>query len=628
MRRSTEGQLMSLISLGDGSTLSLDFTTGVLDPRLTFTRTTNATFINSQGLVEWANSNMYWNTAFEGLSGSNPSLTSSGWGYALSTGGTAVFNGDGSVTVTTTAAERRAIFRSSGFSGGGLRVVASVDVTIASGSLQASQVIVTGTPTNAQHYVNGVAWNSLHPLWNGGILPVGTQFNIAYATDSLTSGTTSMYFGVGCSSVIAGSATFSNPRWTMWKGSGTVPYYPNTSATNNSTANYFKSNDYQAPRFDYDPSTLQPRGLLIEGSANNLCEQGQYCWGTGATKIWVRSAGINVNSVNGSGGANIIARIDGPDGGSLTGTSVVKDAGLSFVRFNVDVTVAASTTYTFSAYVRAPSGGNPYMRLAAFNGGTWLATTGGTTASGITITDTANNGSRFNGVSSTAWVRVWVTFTTQAGQTAATIAFYPDTDTTNTATMYVWGGQVEAGSGPSSVILTGASTATRNADSCVMTGTNFSSWFAGATEGVLYTQFEKPRSQAGTIGHDHAAVGSQYGSGTGFTVYAAASVYYPTTLLWPTGGALFPGGIASAIPNVSKQAGKWFGGNDATNYANGVQGTTSAGTGTLAPNMLTIGANSASGTAATRDWLNACVRIVKFWPVALPDSQIIALTTP
>jgi hypothetical protein len=161
-----------------------------------------------------------------------------------------------------------------------------------------------------------------------------------------------------------------------------------------------------------------------------------------------------------------------------------------------------------------------------------------------------------------------------------------------------------------------------------MTGTNFSSWFAGATEGVLYTQFEKPRSQAGTIGHDHAAVGSQYGSGTGFTVYAAASVYYPTTLLWPTGGALFPGGIASAIPNVSKQAGKWFGGNDATNYANGVQGTTSAGTGTLAPNMLTIGANSASGTAATRDWLNACVRIVKFWPVALPDSQIIALTTP
>ena len=170
---------------GDGSTLSLDFTTGSLDPRLTFTRTSNATFINSQGYVEWANSNMYWNTAFEGLSGTNPSLTSSGWGYVFSTGN-AVFNGDGTMTVTTTATDRRAIFRSSGFTGNGLRVVASVDVTIAFGSLTASQVIVTGTPTNAQHYVNGVIWNSSHPIWNGGVLPSNTSFNIAYATDSLT----------------------------------------------------------------------------------------------------------------------------------------------------------------------------------------------------------------------------------------------------------------------------------------------------------------------------------------------------------------------------------------------------------------------------------------------------------
>jgi hypothetical protein len=204
---------------------------------------------------------------------------------------------------------------------------------------------------------------------------------------------------------------------------------------------------------------------------------------------------------------------------------------------------------------------------------------------------------------------------------------YPSSSDSGTVDLLIWGAQVEAGSGASSYIPTGASTGNRAGDSCVMTGTNFSSWFAGATEGVLYTQFEKPRSQSGTIGHDHSSVGMQYASGSGFAVYAAYNNYYPTTLLWPTGGAIFPGGIASAIPAVTKQAGKWFGGNDATNYANGVQGTTSAGTGTLTPAMLCIGANSASGTAATRDWLNACVRTVKFWPVALPDSQIIALTT-
>jgi len=58
MRRSTEGQLMSLISLGDGSTLTLDFTTGVLDSRLTFTRASTATFINSSGLVASASTNV------------------------------------------------------------------------------------------------------------------------------------------------------------------------------------------------------------------------------------------------------------------------------------------------------------------------------------------------------------------------------------------------------------------------------------------------------------------------------------------------------------------------------------------------------------------------------------------
>jgi hypothetical protein len=59
---------------GDGSTLSLDFTTGVLDPRLTFTRGGNATFINSSGLVEWAAANMFANSAWN-----DATATPSGW---------------------------------------------------------------------------------------------------------------------------------------------------------------------------------------------------------------------------------------------------------------------------------------------------------------------------------------------------------------------------------------------------------------------------------------------------------------------------------------------------------------------------------------------------------------------
>lgn len=52
--RVREEQLLLLNDLGDGSTLSLDFTTGVLNPRLTFTRSTTGTFIGANGLVQSA----------------------------------------------------------------------------------------------------------------------------------------------------------------------------------------------------------------------------------------------------------------------------------------------------------------------------------------------------------------------------------------------------------------------------------------------------------------------------------------------------------------------------------------------------------------------------------------------
>jgi hypothetical protein len=53
MRKGGRAMLMPSNYQGDGSTLNLDFTTmgGVLDPRLTFTRSTTATYINSSGYV-------------------------------------------------------------------------------------------------------------------------------------------------------------------------------------------------------------------------------------------------------------------------------------------------------------------------------------------------------------------------------------------------------------------------------------------------------------------------------------------------------------------------------------------------------------------------------------------------
>jgi hypothetical protein len=60
MSRGLVNNMLTMNNLGDGSTLSLDFTTmgGVLDPRLTFTRaSTVATYVNSSGYVATATTN-------------------------------------------------------------------------------------------------------------------------------------------------------------------------------------------------------------------------------------------------------------------------------------------------------------------------------------------------------------------------------------------------------------------------------------------------------------------------------------------------------------------------------------------------------------------------------------------
>ena len=47
----------------------------------------------------------------------------------------------------------------------------------------------------------------------------------------------------------------------------------------------------------------------------------------------------------------------------------------------------------------------------------------------------------------------------------------------------------------------------------------------------------------------------------------------------------------------------------------------------MVPTMLTIGANSTNGTDAGLEWFNGCIRRIKFWPTALPNATIQAITT-
>jgi len=572
---------------GDGSTLSLDFTTGVLDPRLAFTRTTNATFINSSGLVEWANANMYWNTAFEGLSGTNPTLgVGTGWSYAFSgSSGNAVFNGNGTVTVTTTAStsnDRRAIQRSNGFLGAGLRLVVSVDVLISSGTLQPGDVLWTGTPNNYAFYVNGSPYTS-------GSLPVGTTFNLSLVFDSNSGGTSNAFFGIGCSGGIAGSATFSNPRWTMWKGSGTVPYYPNTSATNNSTANYFKSNDYQAPRFDYDPTSIgTPRGLLIEGSASNYCLRSNVDafpspWSTAGTNVPTITVGYTGNGY-------------APDNTTRP----------TRIQFGVNAGGSASRIIQATSYSTPPTSSAPYTVSV------WMKSNVAGTSYTINLYGTAGN----NLVTVTD---TWQRFTTvnTSGTSLVGYIYISNESTSVSPDILIWGCQLEAGSGASSYIPTGASTGSRAVDVCY--ADNISSWY---TQGIGTMLFVGRPIQSVTRNYLGFSTGTNpprlllYGStATEVILYLENST--SANLVFPSG--------STTLGSVNRMAASF----EQAGYSCVLNGGTVGTSTTASPAMPTSGINRMN-IGMRNDQFNQFyghVVQVKYWPYRLPNAQLQSITT-
>lgn len=548
MRRSTEGQLASLVSLGDGSTLSLDFTAmSSLDSRFTFSRSSTATVINSSGLVKYADHNLYYNTGFSGLSGGNPSLTSSGWQYALSTGGTATFNGDGSVTVAASST-RRAISRSAGFAAGSRRVIVSVDITSSGDTgLTPSQLLREGTFSNESYYINSTVWTS------GNVVGPCT---LSFVYDS-GSGNANPYFGVGTASNSTGTVTFANPRVGFFNGVVPAPYLANTSTT-------AERND---PRFDYDPTTLAPRGLLIEGSATNLLNWSESFATTGGTNNNWADTNITRNSTNNTDPAN-----------RTTALRITASAGNGTIISSA--AMGTSAERTFSIWLRRVSGTGD-IQYTLDNGSTY-------TTQAIT----------------SSWVRYTFASTTAAQRVGIRIVTSGDS-------IELWGAQLEAGSVASSYIPTGSSTVQRAADVCTLSGTNFSSWFK-STEGTFLATGER------AITSNFGRLLSANANNTTSSLDLGASTSGRWLITNTTSQADITAGTVTA--NTAFKVAGAFANNDAQMAFNGTLGTADTSVSLPTVSQLDIGADR------TAVYLNGRIRSIKFWPTRLPDATLQSLT--
>lgn len=199
------------------------------------------------------------------------------------------------------------------------------------------------------------------------------------------------------------------------------------------------------PRFDYDLETKECKGLLIEEQRTNLISDSTnvnyFFFGNGSLKI----SDKNAIAPDGTLSASIIK----PNGGDI-----YKNLASSL----------SLGTYTFSAYYKGKAGTKVY--ILSFVGG--VVNKIAHTLSG-------------------EWERLSNTFTVT--NTSNFIYLSDNRGNEEVNEIKVWGLQLEQGSFPTSYIPTNGSQVTRLADSCSITGDNFSSFY-NPSEGTFFADFE------------------------------------------------------------------------------------------------------------------------------------------
>jgi hypothetical protein len=289
-----------------------------------------------------------------------------------------------------------------------------------------------------------------------GITDSGSAVNVRIQLATNLAGINQVYTGDGTSGIYIFGAQLSD-------SASVDPYVYQPVAAPTSTA-------YYGPRFDYDPVTLAPKGLLIEEQRTNLLLRSEEFDSVSWSKA---NATITANSVVAPNGTTT----------ADTFVSTATAGASSGANQGVTGTVAA---YTFSIYAKA--GTVNFLRLAltsntvAANAWFNLATgVVGTVESGVTASITAAG----NG-----WYRCSVTRTLAAVSETCFIRL-ADLDNSLSApsgsTLSTWGAQLEAGAFATSYIPTVASQVTRAADSASMIGNNFARWYNPNT-GTFYLE--------------------------------------------------------------------------------------------------------------------------------------------
>jgi len=457
---------------GDGSTLSVDFSSEVLDPAFTFSATTNATFINNEGYLQNRKQNLLYNTEW------NTTSIPTGWLKNASSTGDPTYNGNGTITFSATNA-RQFIYPNFPYitTTPGLPYTASITVFAASGSPIFGEVFVeggaNGTMSEIVLYINGSTQKNGSPVTASTTIEAGETLSI-----SLKNTSTQWYprFGIGVNGNVTGTKSVSLTQPQANIGTIPQPYIINT----NTATGYF------APRFDYNPTSLSFRGLLLEAPATNKLTWSETFSTSGGANQWVNQRGQVVTG-----------QTTGPDNilNSACRLEAIASTSGTHNIYQSSVVKAASEVSTFSLFVKANT--TQYIKLQIETGGgtNFAAATFTLTGNGSSVSSTGGTG--FSNVLpeiiqyKNGWYRVALTATTDSNTACAALirinnASNQESYTTSATpeSLFIFGAQYE-GNPPASApynsvtsyIPTGSSTVLKLGDSLLSTGTGLSRWF-------------------------------------------------------------------------------------------------------------------------------------------------------
>jgi hypothetical protein len=591
--------------------LNLDFANSkVLDPRITFTRGSNATYYDGYTSVK----------AEENLIQYSQEFDNSYWNSTRSTiVDNAVTAPDGTTTAstyteTTDSSTKQLYVALSGFVSGKkytysifakangrtkfrLRPQATSVVCEVIFDLSAETSTVS-SGTALSHNITDVG-NSWYRC-DFSFTATGTgsgyyEFNLLDA-----SGNTS-YTGDGTSGVYLWGAQAeqrdSLSSYTATSGGAITKYQPALQTAGNNVA-----------RFDHNPTTGESLGLLIEESRTNVATYSEEfdngSWSTTRATI---------------SGNEILA----PDG-TLTADKLIQENGnTSAGAFYKSFALTLNQDYTTSIYAKAEYYDYIIIRHQQGDTKTWFNVSNGTIG-----TSHANHTASIEDVGN-GWYRCAVTLSMPTSTGVNWTFYLAENDNTQTVTagtgfngVYFWGVQIEQGSFPTSYIKTTGSQVTRSDDDAVMNNIDTSDWykFSGYSfyaEGNFNSGFNTDAGTRGILGatqngdtQNRLIVGYNNTDNVSFqSRYAGTSTV--------TSKAVNGSTIDDSFIKVAISL-------DFNNFLTSVNGATGSSTTNLPslPNLTEL----TFGRWTTTTQLNGCIKKVSYYPIHLTQNEINDLT--